>query len=394
MRFTIVCLFASLACLLACNDEQLYNNAVLETSIQVTTQQINENLKIESARLRVASINMYAKGNSGGTLSTDPSVPLLSNDLSLTEGGNPQPLKVSVARGEYDSVRMTIKLIQDDYALLISEPRESDPDEGGLPDSSDDEDGDSSGDDDSNNDGGSNDNAGEDPVNDGGETGNDEGGNDNAGGDPVDNGGESGNESSGGNNGTPGSSGGSVGNGGSNAGGGAPPKNDKDDKKKDDKKKNQDDKKKDKDKDKKDDKKKGKKGNSGGRTNDLQASTVDLEHFFEHAKPALFASLIYTTPAKKIHVIVALDNFALMDFQNTQRLSITDLYGNKAKATIDVASWFSNITNNDLENSVLINYGGESVLLIHRQFNANLFLKITERFSKSFALAISTNAGK
>lgn len=119
-------------------------------------------------------------------------------------------------------------------------------------------------------------------------------------------------------------------------------------------------------------------GNDEG--NDRKAApesnrTVDLDHFFQNAKPALVVFATYNNNGEKISVVFAVTGGDKISIPATQKdnLPITLMERNAAFVTVDPEKWFASIPPVAIESGALQNYQGQQVLFIHRDFNTPLF---------------------
>lgn len=155
-------------------------------------------------------------------------------------------------------------------------------------------------------------------------------------------------------------------------------RDDDDDDDRDDDKSNKDKKNKDKDDDDDD-------GKDDRRSNNATNQTVDLDHFFQNAKPGIviFGTLVYNT--QKINVIFVVTDPAEISVRamqgNGSRIVLEEQ--NFSVVSFDVEQWVEGLTEKDLEGAVIQLYQGQAVLFIHKEFNAVLFEKLFSRLMPS-----------
>jgi hypothetical protein len=404
MRKIFQCLllsFASLFIITACNDDQLYDRSVLETTFKVSSPNVSTNLTVENANIRISNVKLTGTRNGIDPLNINHDVAGSEGSFSLVGTDPNQPLRLSIDKGQYDSLTLEVNLAQDTYNLILRDSIPAAPsggDTGGETDGdpTSGEDGDNGGDSDSgsdDNDDGDDDDegSGDDEDND---TGSDDDDNDDESGpgnnddndDDDDNDNDDGEEDDDDDNDNDEGDDDDNDNVGNDNN-----KDDKDEDKNKDKDKNKDnDKEKDKGKDNKGEDKKGK-DKKGGRAEDELITLVDLDGFFANAKPSLFAALLYQRGTKQIRVLVSIDDFPQLVFRDSGPFVVTEVYGNSALAQFDIALWFSKITTQELESANIVRYQGQNLLLIHRQFNKALYQKIIQQVRASVSLQVSNN---
>ena len=178
---------------------------------------------------------------------------------------------------------------------------------------------------------------------------------------------------------------------------------DHDKKDKDDKKKGKDDDRKDKDDDKgkgddddRDDKDDDDKDDDDGADDRVASNevtgTVDLDHFFQHAKPSVVVFATLTLNAQNINIVFAITDLKEITIPATQNDGpriVVDEHG-RASADFNPERWFESISTTDLENASLQSYQGQTVMFIHKDVNTPLFEKLLHNFinSTTFEVAI------
>lgn len=185
----------------------------------------------------------------------------------------------------------------------------------------------------------------------------------------------------------------------------------KDDKKgggkpKDDKKEKDEDAKKDKDggkkeqdenkgKGDKDDKTNDKKPGPGGRTA-VDGEVVDLDGFFQNARPALVVFATYTSDNSTVRLIFTVTDISKLSLPAQQDDGSRILLGpdNTAKITFDANQWFDSIKPADIEAGSLQMYQGQEVLFIHKDYNTTLYEAIASRLESSAKLTVHPKEGQ
>lgn len=172
-------------------------------------------------------------------------------------------------------------------------------------------------------------------------------------------------------------------------------------------KEDNEDKGKNKDKNKNKNKDKGKgKGNKGGKSNKdgegrildpANSYSVDLDHFFQNAKPGLLVTAIYENGGQNLHVIFVAGEVPSLSIRGKQNdgFSIMLAEQNIGEITFDPERWFGDLTPSEIETGVIQTYQQQPVLFIHKDFNIPLFeslmLKIWESTDLNFTPAVETN---
>lgn len=125
-----------------------------------------------------------------------------------------------------------------------------------------------------------------------------------------------------------------------------------------------------------------------GRKSAMKGKTVNLAEFISHAKPSivLFGNLQTTQGPIKVFVAVDISSVRLTPELNSDSLVVRKTNDISAQATFQPGLWFGSITQAEIMNSVLIDFKGETVLFIHKDFNALLHAKITSAIEASTEL--------
>lgn len=152
--------------------------------------------------------------------------------------------------------------------------------------------------------------------------------------------------------------------------------------------------KKDKKKNKDDNKDKGK-GNDDDDDDDddrtFGNTAVDLDHFFQNAKPSLvvFGTLNNNgVTTKLIFVVTNHEKFSLRATQNdNHNIVLTEKHS--ATISFDPEQWFSAISTSDIESASKQIYQGQAVVFIHRDFNSNLHAALLSKLEASAQMTFS-----
>ena len=389
-----------------CSDnEHVGNNSQVETTFRLKSPSAMGGLiTIQEAYLKLDRVEVTGTLQETSVAGASHAIPAEDPPFQLTRGDSAQ-LTFTLPSRQYDQMELQLHLFPDDYQLILSgKPGAETPEP-----------------------------AGSDPgTNTGGQSGNGGGGQEeppggNSGGDSgtdTDNGGSNTGGDSGGNNsgedndngGNPGGgdpNGGNQGNGDDEGGdndddadedddrdegddrddddndGDGKKNKDKDDK--DNKKKKDKDKGKDKDdddddkEDKEDDDDKDDDDRDDRKTSSESSQTVDLDHFFQNAKPALVVFASYNNNGKKINivfVVTGVEKIAIPVTQN-ENTGITLTARNTAFVTFDPERWFASVPPGVIESGALQSYQGQQVLFIHKDFNTPLFDVLYSRLVQS-----------
>lgn len=373
MRPSPAILFTALAFIFASSctqEEDLAGNAQIEVAFRLKSlSAMDGKILIHEAFLKLDRLHV------AGTLPGDH----LTDVTHAIPPGEP-PYKLSMADSNHVSFNLTSKayqaldfhlfLLQDAYQLVITTTQETPPpdDENGSGTDGDDEgqgedsDGDDSEDESDGNDGDSDDDSQDDGntggAGDGGEDGSGtDDGDDNDGDDDDGDDGEDGDDDDG-------------------------EDGDDDDKDKGKGKGKNEDKK-------DDDKNKGK--NDDDRRTSGEIRTVDLDHFFQNAKPAMVVFGLYQNNGVTVNIIFVvsgIEKFTVNGKQNDS-FNISLDTRNEAVLTFDPQRWFETITQADIESAIIQEYQQQKVLLIHKDFNTELFEALAPRIEGSTDLTIN-----
>jgi hypothetical protein len=151
-----------------------------------------------------------------------------------------------------------------------------------------------------------------------------------------------------------------------------------------------------KDKDNKDNK--GKKGdkdddddNHGDRlTGTSNAGTIDLDHFFQNAKPSLVVVGVYNNNAQPLPIIFVVTGKDKITLQTPGNESIVVTTQNLAEAVFDPELWFAPIATTDIESAQRQLYQGQEVLFIHKDVNSGLYEILLAQLESSARLTFQT----
>ena len=391
-----------------CSDnEHVGNNSQVETTFRLKSPTAMGGLiTLQEAYLKLDRVEVTGTLQETSVAGASHPIPAEDPPFQLTRGDSAQ-LTFTLPSRQYDQMEIQLHLFQDDYQLILSgKPGAEIPEP-----------------------------AGSDPgTNTGGQAGNGGGGQEEAGGSS---GGGSGTGTDDGDSNTGGDSGGSnsggeINNGG-NPGGGDPnggnqengnddnddadddegddggngdddegdegddrdddegdgkknkDKDDKNDKKKKDKGKGKNDGDDDKDDDDDDDKDDDDDDRDDRKASTESTQTVDLDHFFQNAKPALVVFASYNNNGKNINIVFVVTGAEKIAIPVTQdeNTGITLTARNTAFVTFDPERWFASVPPGVIESGAMQTYQGQQVLFIHRDFNTPLFDVLYSRLVQS-----------
>jgi hypothetical protein len=358
-------------------DEVFYASAHVQSSFHLTgPSAIQGTLSIDEAYLKLSHIETtgFRQGKNNTTLTHQVPADEPPYRLSKTDSNQ---VNFTLPFRSYDQLHFDLFLFQDTYEPIVTDstpvaetPAEEEPKgnggtNGGGDNGGDDEDSDNNG-----QDGGS---EGDDDNSDGDEAGDHSGEND----------GDSDQEDSDDDGSSDDNSDDDEDNEGEDDDDGTDDDNDDSGEDDEDGNKHKDDKhKKDKHKNKgkgKKDKNKGKHSNDeddhGGRVAEHKGQFVDIDHFFQHAKPGLVIAGTYLgngITLKLLFVVDDVSNIRLMAKQNDSP-GITLQNRNQAQVSFNPQKLFESITASQLESSAIQTYQGQTIIFIHRDFNTPLF---------------------
>ena len=112
---------------------------------------------------------------------------------------------------------------------------------------------------------------------------------------------------------------------------------------------------------------------------------IDLQHFFQNAKPALvlFGTYYYNNqPIKVIFAVTSLEKITVRATQDDSYNVILTLR-NFADISFDPELMFSSVSSTDIESAAIQTYQGQQVLFIHKDHNASLYESLLSRLEAS-----------
>jgi hypothetical protein len=120
-------------------------------------------------------------------------------------------------------------------------------------------------------------------------------------------------------------------------------------------------------------------------------SAVDLDHFFQNARPGLVVFGIYENNGKVINVILVVSDLEKLTIRGKQddSFSIMLAENNAAQLSFDPAYWFQSLTPQDIEGGTIQVYQQQKVLFIHPDHNTALYQALVSRLEGSADLQIS-----
>ena len=377
-------LFAFLVALLGsgCSEEQqFFGNSQVETTFQLkSTSVVNGALTIQHAYLKLD--RAVISGASGGKNLPDAAlaIPAEEPPFRLIETDSSHITFTLPSRG-YDVMDLHLFLFADQYELVFSQrPEDNIPDPVGNNDGT--SDGGEGDQDDDNSDNGANDD--DDGDTDGGDNDNQPNEDGTSGGDGDDDDDDTGQED----------------NGDGDDRDDDDEGDDDDDNDGNDRSNGNDEKKDDENKNKQNDGKKNgdKKGNKGKENKDkdddgkdqrssniTDKQAVDLDHFFQNAKPGIVIFGTWERNGQQVNVVFVVTDPTRISVRamqdNGSRIVLEDQ--NASVVSFDPEQWVGNLTENELRDAVLQLYQGQPVLFIHKDFNSVLFEKLSSRLAQS-----------
>jgi hypothetical protein len=108
---------------------------------------------------------------------------------------------------------------------------------------------------------------------------------------------------------------------------------------------------------------------------------VDYAAFLANAKPSIAFSGKFNNRGQSTRVYIALNIGDRLHMQATQlgKSTVALSKENRAKFTVDPAWILQDITTAEIESAISFEYLGEKTILIHQDFNADLYEQIVER---------------
>ncbi len=119
--------------------------------------------------------------------------------------------------------------------------------------------------------------------------------------------------------------------------------------------------------------------------------TVDIDHFFQHAKPSMVISGTYRNNTKILKLLFIVDGLDKIILTGKQNGSSTINFNkqNLAKVTFNPQYWFDSLKPSDLESASIQTYRGEQVVFIHKDFNKRLFKALASKLEGSAELNLT-----
>ena len=354
----------------SCTEDQRFamNSEVFAKCRLRSETAMKGKLMIDEAYLKLDRI--HVNGSSGGknVASVTHTIPAEEPPYQLNSRDSAN-LVLKLPTTAYEQLDFDVFLYRDNYQLVLQSPQQQPPVQGGnggAPDPiAETPDGDSGGDDEDGSSGN------EDPQGDTDQDTDtdDDGANDEETSGDDDNDGEDGGDNDNGNEGNKGNDN----------------KNDnKNDKDKDDNK-NNDDNKGDGDDDENEEDEEDDDDDGDDRQAGNENGIIDLQHFFQNAKPALviFGTYNYNNqPLKVIFAVTSLEKITVRATQDDNFNVILTLR-NFADISFDPEAMFSSISSTDIESASAQTYQGQQVLFIHKDHNASLYERLLSQLEAS-----------
>jgi hypothetical protein len=118
---------------------------------------------------------------------------------------------------------------------------------------------------------------------------------------------------------------------------------------------------------------------------------IDLDDFFQHARPGMVVMATYENNGKTIYIIFVaseIEKFTVRAKQNDS-FAISLSEESSAEISFDPAHWFSGLTPAQIESADIQIYQQQNLLLIHKDFNTALYEEIASRIGGSAYLSIA-----
>jgi hypothetical protein len=369
-RFWLVVGFAMSLWSSCTTSDEVFEAAHVETSFQLTgPPAMNGSLSIDEAYLKLSHIDVNGSRQGKNITTLTHQIPADEPPYRLSNADSNQ-VSFDLPSRTYDALHFDLFLFQDTYELIITndgpvdQPPVEEPDgnddnedgdqDGGNGTSGNDNDADNEGDDGSGDD--DNDSGGDDSDKDDDDNDSDEDGDDDSGEDDDDDDSDEGDDNDGD----------SEDDDGDSDGEGKGKNDDNKGKNNDDKNKGKNDKGNKGDDDDDDD-------DDGGRV--FKNQSVDIDHFFQNARPGLVVTGTYQANGKILKLIFVVDDLASIRLTGRQNDSpaITLQKQNRADVLVNPAKLFEAITDSHLASSAIQTYQGLQIIFIHRDFNTPLF---------------------
>jgi hypothetical protein len=125
-----------------------------------------------------------------------------------------------------------------------------------------------------------------------------------------------------------------------------------------------------------------------GRTSGNKNQTVDIDHFFQNAKPGMVVISTYQNNAKTLKVIFIAEGISKLTLVGKQNDSPGIMLNkqNTAEITFNPEHWFQSITDDDIESAHTQIYHGQAIVFIHKDYNNHLFEAIAPAIQASAEL--------
>lgn len=135
-------------------------------------------------------------------------------------------------------------------------------------------------------------------------------------------------------------------------------------------------------------------GDDDRRAGNNVTGTVDLDHFFQHAKPSLVVFATWTFNGQNINVVLAVTEEERITIRATQNDEPRIMVNEHGRGTVNFnpERWFESISTADLQNASVQDYQGQPVMFIHKDVNTPLFEILLNNIKSSTAFDIDKPA--
>lgn len=127
------------------------------------------------------------------------------------------------------------------------------------------------------------------------------------------------------------------------------------------------------------------------RTTGILTADVDLDSFFQNAKPGLVVFATYENNGKELSLIFVASDLEKISVTATQNDAATVRLAaqNSARLSLDPTTWFESLTSADIEGGTVQTYGQQTILFIHPAHNQALYQSIIGHIEESASLNIA-----
>ena len=127
------------------------------------------------------------------------------------------------------------------------------------------------------------------------------------------------------------------------------------------------------------------KGKGGRRSGNADSQSVDLDHFFQNARPGVAIFGTWDHNGEHINIVFVVTDPEVITVRAIQNNSFRIVLDEQDSSIVsfDPEKWFEGISINDLQSASMLTYQGQPVIFVHKNFNTTLFEKLFSRFIQS-----------